>query len=191
MSHLHSMHSGRLINYDSFSVDDVSLDDIAHHLSMWCRFGGGVDRFWSVASHCLYCHHLYCTDYDCKIARIELLILLHDAHEAYTLDWPAGLKGLASAVREVQGRIDTAIYKFFDIVAPTAEEAAFIRAYDTIALLGEAREFMPLRTYQRIRQNEFPNVVPPIETPTDWDNLIEVVKAEYKRRVLMLWEDQK
>lgn len=34
-------------------AEDIHLADIAHHLSLQCRFNGATDKFYSVAQHCV------------------------------------------------------------------------------------------------------------------------------------------
>ena len=59
--------------------DDINLADIAHHLSMKCRFGGAVKKFISVAEHSI----LVSRRVDNKLA---MWGLMHDAAEAYLGD---------------------------------------------------------------------------------------------------------
>lgn len=65
--------------------EDINVIDIAHHLSMICRYNGAVSRFYSVAEHS---HH---------VSRLvppkhALHALLHDAAEAYIGDMIRPLK---------------------------------------------------------------------------------------------------
>ncbi len=66
-------------------AEDVDIRDIARALSMQCRWGGHVNRFFSVAQHCiLVARHLP--------ADMQVRGLLHDAAEAYIVDVPSPIK---------------------------------------------------------------------------------------------------
>lgn len=68
----------------------VRIDDIAHALSLLCRYTGHVDTFYSVGQHCLEV-----ADYVRDMGgspMCEMLGLLHDAEEAYFGDMSSPLK---------------------------------------------------------------------------------------------------
>lgn len=65
---------------------DVDPIDIAHALSMLCRYNGHVDRFYSVAEHCLLMSLVMPT------RELALEALLHDGSEAYVGDMVRPLK---------------------------------------------------------------------------------------------------
>lgn len=70
-----------LVDPDPATVDIV---DIAHALSMLCRFTGHCREFYSVAQHSvLVCNRVDSAHVPAKVA---LAALLHDAAEAYTGD---------------------------------------------------------------------------------------------------------
>lgn len=77
--------TGRRIFPLSPNVDDIDIEDIAHSLSMMCRFGGHCLRFYSVAEH-----SILMTMRTSKPNK--LWTLLHDASEAYLVDVPRPLK---------------------------------------------------------------------------------------------------
>jgi hypothetical protein len=69
-------------------IEDICIEDIAHSLSMQCRFVGHCKEFYSVAQHSVIMARewfAYSGDY-AKYA------LLHDASEAYLSDIPRPLK---------------------------------------------------------------------------------------------------
>jgi hypothetical protein len=69
---------------------EVDPVDIAHALSLVCRYGGHVTRFYSVAEHCVLLSHAVSPEN-------ALWALLHDAAEAYVGDMVRPLKRMMPA----------------------------------------------------------------------------------------------
>ena len=65
--------------------EQICIEDIAHGLSMLCRFAGQCRFFFSVAEHSIAVAHLL-------PANLKLFGLLHDASEAYLADLPRPVK---------------------------------------------------------------------------------------------------
>lgn len=86
----------------------INLEDIAHALSMICRFGGHVREFYSVAQHCLLVS---------RNVPVEDAVhgLLHDATEAYVGDMVRPLKIGMPAYKAVEDGVWRAICQRFDI----------------------------------------------------------------------------
>jgi len=120
------------IFFDPFNprVEDVRIEDIAHALTMQCRFGGHVRKRWSVAQHSLMVSDL-CPEH------LKLEGLLHDASEAYLTDLPRPIKHhpLLSSYRGLEADLEYAISKRFDLSWPMPDE---IKAADNAVLVAEA-----------------------------------------------------
>jgi len=94
-------------------VEDIHPLDIAHSLSLICRYGGHCKRFYSVAEHCIYC-------YDEAVRRnypsgVRLMCLLHDGCEAYISDLGRPIKeaeGMAG-YNQMEDRIQEYVYERF------------------------------------------------------------------------------
>jgi hypothetical protein len=71
--------TGKRVNPMHLEVEDVDILDIAHHLSMICRYTGATEEHYSVAQHSLIVS-AYCP------GELKLAGLLHDAPEAYMGD---------------------------------------------------------------------------------------------------------
>lgn len=115
--------------------EDVRIEDIAHSLSLQCRFGGHIVRHYSVAEHC-WRGSFYFPE-----PKRALRFLMHDSPEAYCIDLPRPLKrgtGLFGWLyRRIEKRIETAIclrFNIFNLGTPD------IKAIDNRMLTTEKRD---------------------------------------------------
>jgi len=112
--------------------NEVFLDDIAHALSMLCRFGGHCQRFYSVAEHCVL------------LARaaprpIKRWALLHDASEAYLVDVPRPLKPFLVGYDEAEAKIMRAVAVRFNLHLGLPDQ---VKALDRAILTDERLQNM-------------------------------------------------
>lgn len=92
-------YSGRAVFPMDLRPEDICIEDIAHSLSMQCRYNGHSLRFYSVAEHCvLIARHLRQKHSDA----IALEGLLHDACEAYLTDVPRPVKPFLGGYRQAE-----------------------------------------------------------------------------------------
>ena len=75
--------------------EQICIEDIAHGLSMLCRFAGQCRFFFSVAEHSIAVAHLL-------PANLKLFGLLHDASEAYLADLPRPVKAGLPEYRAIE-----------------------------------------------------------------------------------------
>lgn len=92
--------------------EKINLPDIAHALSMLCRYGGHSRNFYSVAEHSVMMADYFDQRGEQDLARVALL---HDATEAYMGDLVRPLKMSLSMVRyrEVEAQLQAVIYEKF------------------------------------------------------------------------------
>ena len=82
--------------------EDIFILDIAHSLSMQCRYNGHTKRFYSVAEHCVIISKLVPPEH-------ALWGLLHDVAESYTSDIPRPLKRNLQAWAPMEEKIMNAV----------------------------------------------------------------------------------
>jgi 5'-deoxynucleotidase YfbR-like HD superfamily hydrolase len=127
-------HSGRRFCPTNPNPNSIVIQDIAHSLSMQCRFTGHCSHFYSVAQHSVL------VSYICD-SRDALWGLLHDASEAYLVDVPRPLKrsGKFQAYIDFEKKMQEAVCKRFGL---PYQEPASVKKADSILLATEARELM-------------------------------------------------
>ena len=131
-------HSGRVFYPGALQSDDICIEDVAHHLSLTCRFAGAVQEFYSVAQHAIHVSQV-CELIDQASA---LWGLLHDASEAYLGDVTTPLKHAPwmAGYREHEMALQAAIYGRFGLTGPPP---ASVRMADRRMLVTEMRDLLP------------------------------------------------
>lgn len=135
--------SGLSFPLNRIEPDLINLNDIAHALAHTCRLAGHCRRFYSVAEHSVRAYWL--AKKDGIVHRLDLrAVLVHDAAEAYIGDMTRPLKVLVPQFREIERKLQAAIYSWFACV-PSVEFATEIKRIDNEVLRVEARELMQSR----------------------------------------------
>lgn len=107
--------------------EDVFIEDIAHSLSMICRYGGHCERFYSVAEHSVLVSRVVPPE-------LALIGLLHDATEAYVGDVIRPLKPALSGYAQIEHQVWLAVASRFGLPGSMPNE---IKAADNAVLLAE------------------------------------------------------
>jgi len=128
-------HSGQMVGAD---MGVPTVEDIALALSRQPRFAGHTRVPYTVLDHSLFACAMAAAEYP-QDFKLQLAVLLHDAHEALTADNPTPFKD--KHIREIQEGLD---FRISGAVTRDKSEYLFflnssaIKAYDTRALLAEA-----------------------------------------------------
>jgi len=128
-----TVYSGGRFHYKNPTVDEIFIEDIAHSLSLKCRFSGHTRVFYSVAEHSMRVAELLPD-------RLKLVGLLHDAQEAYMPDIPRPIK-VEFGLYEYEKIIEDTIRIKFGLLL-TADDLAIVKVADNIMLATEARDLM-------------------------------------------------
>jgi len=125
--------SGKYINPLDPDPECILIEDIAHALSMQCRFGGHTKIFYSVAEHSM--------DVARRVWEVDkLAALLHDASEAYLMDIPSPVKSQIPNYKEAENRLMEVIAKKFGFEYPLpqmvkmADEKALVYEWETFVI---------------------------------------------------------
>jgi len=114
--------------------EEIRIEDIAHALSLKCRFNGHCRIFHSVAAHSVWVSE------KCD-APDALWGLLHDAAEAYLVDMPRPVKRCPEFAfyRELEDRTQRIICQKFGL---SLDEPASVKLADARMLITEKRDIM-------------------------------------------------
>jgi uncharacterized protein len=135
--------SGRKFHPLSARAEDVDIRDIAHALSLKCRFNGHCRYFYSVAEHSVRVSRML----EGQGSRQAMWGLMHDAAEAYLADLGGPIKRMfhvhdgkqIETFEQAEDRLLVVIARGlgFDVI-----DYAAVRDADLTLLMTEARDLM-------------------------------------------------
>jgi hypothetical protein len=129
-------YSGLRFNILAPQQNQITIEDIAHALSMQCRFTGHTMFHYSVAQHSVLASTVV-------PPRFAFEALLHDASEAFIGDMSRPLKHFTKAGQEyllIEANIEQAIQKKFNLPASMSAE---VKAADNAMLYTEKAALLP------------------------------------------------
>lgn len=122
--------------------DEIFIEDIAHSLSLQCRYAGHCLRFYSVAEHSVHlARHLRWQGVD-----VALWALLHDASEAYLVDVPRPVKPHLPGYKEAEAKVMAAVCERFGLAA---EMPAVVHDADNRIIGDELVNLAPMDWHAR------------------------------------------
>ena len=121
-----------------FFMEDPQFDieEIAHALSMQCRYTGHTDRFYSVAEHSV----LVATIMNTLGKGSPFEGLMHDASEAYLSDIASPWKALLPDYKKIEAKIEVPMRKYYGLPLTITQECKYA---DWVALFAEAHVMIP------------------------------------------------
>ena len=136
-------YSGNRFDYSKLEENEYDIRDIAHCLSLQCRYNGHCLSFYSVAEHCCHVSDTLYKEQTTKTLRetIALAGLMHDATEAYVGDVVAPLKRLLPQFKSIENDIAFYIEKTFGY-APFHHDDPVIKDVDMRILVEEHKAIM-------------------------------------------------
>lgn len=170
---LYTTSSGIRINVTKFSAKLVCLEDIAHHLTKICRYGGALplDIHYSVAEHSILLSRYALKHHGVEVAKAALL---HDASEAYLGDIVSGLKKLLPDYKQIEHKVENIIKAKYKIKNDDLTNAT-VKFLDLSILEDEHRKFFPERLdlFKSEHEHSYLNVK--IKSPRN----LQLIKDEF------------
>lgn len=162
-------YSGKAFDLWDPQPDQIDITDIAHALSLQCRFNGHCRQFYSVAQHSVLVARLLPEP-------LRLYGLLHDAAEAYIGDIVRPLKerlvmfGMRydgsneyTAFKYSEANLIERIYAHFRLRTPLEyDERQAIKYADDVMLATEARDLLapPPRPWGKLPEPDAVHIAP-------------------------------
>ena len=159
--------TGKKVNPLDLKIDDICVEDIAHHLSCINRFVGALKKPVSVAQHSVYVSRIL------QGTGMEAWGLFHDASEAYLGDvskWVKQTPTMAS-YREAEIKAENVIFialriKRIEDDSLLKEADNLMVRYEASEMLSEPRHLLSLPSHPPVTKEEAARVRP--WTPWPW-----------------------
>lgn len=110
--------------------EEIVIRDIAHSLSLVCRFTGHCKFFYSVAQHSIHTSNIL---RQLGLSpKAQLRGLLHDASEAYLCDIAAPVKPHLPGYRELESILEDVVYKKYELDDTSSAEIDWVKQIDMV-----------------------------------------------------------
>jgi len=120
--------------------EEIDIRDIAHALSLICKFGGHCPKFYSIAQHSIYLStELRKLGYN---STMQLYGLLYNASETYVGSIPRSVKISLSGYLFTEKNIQNAIWRTFKLYIPTEKDHVIIKEVINNLLIHEREQLM-------------------------------------------------
>lgn len=126
------LYSGAELDFRNPSASLFTIEDIAHGLSLICRYAGQCRDFYSVAEHCLHVSNL--------VPENAFAALMHDAAEAFVGDITRPLKQMLPQYKQIERTVEEAISARFNVPMPMPGP---VKQADLAVLAAEQAQLMP------------------------------------------------
>lgn len=141
-------YTGKVFDFENIENSEICIEDVAHALSLTCRYNGHVPVFYSVGEHSLMATHLALELKEPK--DVCLQILLHDASEAYVNDIVRPAKKLIAGYKSLEDAILHRVYDelLFKLSGKRDIQHGTIKFYDELMLFAEKERFFPVDAFE-------------------------------------------
>lgn len=126
--------------------EEILIEDVAHALSMVCRFGGHTRIFYSVAQHSVLVSSKLPDE-------LKFVGLMHDATEAYLGDMIRPLKLEMPEYREVENKLWKIMAEKWGLPEKIPD---LVKYHDNCALMTERRDLIAATDYLWGLEKDFP-----------------------------------
>jgi hypothetical protein len=113
-------------------IEEINIEDIAHSLSLQCRYTGHCTRFYSVAEHSVYVSWM-------QKPENALWGLLHDASEAYLTDITRPLKPFLTGYKMYEDNLMRVVCDKYSLPYAMPDD---VKETDSRILLDEREQLM-------------------------------------------------
>lgn len=127
--------SGSYFDFEAPETSNFTIEDVAHGLSMICRFAGQCGRFYSVAQHSVHLSEIV-------PPQDAYQGLMHDAPEAFVGDMAKPLKVMLPEYSVIEKRVEAAVFERFKVAVPLPST---IKEADVLMLVTEQHHLMKNR----------------------------------------------
>lgn len=154
-------YTGKVFDLKILDPESICIEDIAHALAHTPRFGGHLEKHYSVAQHCVF------IAWHCSKENI-LAGLLHDASEAYIGDMPSPFKKMMPEYKKIEERLMKVIAQKFGFSMPLPEE---VKDLDREYLDREWKSLV-------LKANEYVDYWPAEKAKEEFLNLYKIITKQ-------------